>query len=157
MMKETQYILDSISTLIDISKVEVSKENVDYKGRKYISDYVILNKSDNIGFEVFEGEEIRVFYLREHSHFGIDYGMKETEIVDAAVDLLRKVLTCKVKYAQVFKGDKLKKETIYFLVNNQWEKGCTTSYSFVTKINPFAKKTIKETIWEFKKSGEHRE
>ncbi len=31
MMKETQYVLDSISTLIDISKVEESKENIDYK------------------------------------------------------------------------------------------------------------------------------
>lgn len=150
-MKETQYILDSISNLIDISKAEISTENLDYKGRKYISDFVILNKSDNIGFEVFE-DEIRVFYLREHTHIGVIYGMKETEIVEDAVDLIKKVLTSKLKYIQVFKGKKLLKESHYFLINDLWEKQSTTSYSLVNCINPFAKKTIKETEWEFSDS-----
>jgi len=57
-------------------------------GRKCISDFVILNHSDNIGFEVFEDEEIIVFYLREHAHFSVIYGMKEAEITDITVDLL---------------------------------------------------------------------
>lgn len=157
-MKGTQYILDSISNLIDISKIEVSKENTDYRGRKYISDFVMLNKSDNIGFEVFEEEEIIVFYLREHCHF---YGApvietNEIDLADQAIDLLRTILTCKAKYIQVYKGEKLLKETIYFLINDQWEKGCTTNYSLVNRINPFAKKTIKETIWEFNDSDKNR-
>jgi hypothetical protein len=153
-MKETQYILDSISNLIDISKAEISTENLDYKKRKYLSDFVLLNKSDNIGFEVFEGEEIIVFYLREHEHF---YGApvietNDIDLADQAIDLLKTILTCKAKYIQVYKGEKLLKETIYFLINDQWEKGCTTNYRLVTKINPFAKKTIRETIWEFNDS-----
>lgn len=150
-MEKADYILEKISHYCNLDKIEKSDEQTDWRGKKYHSDFIILDKENNIGFEAF-ADEVSVFYFKEHQHFNNYTNDDKTDLayIDWAVELLIDIFTCEIKHIEVFKGKNLCCEEYYFLRNGIFEKQGGTVYSIVRLINPFAKKSVKESIWQYK-------
>lgn len=68
--KTTKEILESLSPFISENDVSVSNEEHEKEdgSGKEIGDKVIIDKENNVWFEVFENE-IVLFYFTDHEHF----------------------------------------------------------------------------------------
>lgn len=152
----TSMLLKIIQPYIENSIVNISTENNDWRNRNYESDFVNIDAKNHVGFEVFENEII-VFYFTNHYHFE-DYSSElqdgEDNYIERAKSFLKKLFEYKIRHIEYYKGKTLYSEK-YFLIYNDGrddERIGNTWFGLVRFINPFGKKTINSTIWQFDKS-----
>ncbi|MDR0914714.1 MAG: hypothetical protein LBM65_06100 [Oscillospiraceae bacterium] len=150
----TEFILDRISSFIDKKNVTVKTENTDWRGKTYISDLVILDEENNVGFEVFD-DEITVFYFTAHTHFNKQYYEElELEYSDSiAIEFLIDLFTYPIHYTKVYKGKKLINEKYHIETDDYTGMRTIDSawHGLVNFHNPFAKKVKENFIWSFNK------
>jgi hypothetical protein len=147
----TQYILSKLSDIVDPEKIFLSADTLVYKGKTQHFNSVYLDKENKISFDVYDNDDVCVFYLDyDHLMMKMDGDSAYTQ-ADIAVNTLRDALTCPMKVVKIYQGNKLRKQVLYFLEGFQWVKSGTISYSLVSLFNPFAKKMIEEHVYDFKK------
>ena len=147
----TKNILDALSPYINAEKVNISTENKDWKGNPYKSDFITIDSINNVGFEVFENEII-VFYFTDHIHFE-DYSCEEEyDFLTRAKEFLKELFTTRLRHIETYKGKKLFKDFYFFTYDDKSDKkiGCTV-WSFISLLNPFAKRSEKRTTWIYEK------
>lgn len=150
----TSELLETIKSYTENATVTISTDNKDWKGRDYESDFVTLDKENNVGFEVFHNEII-VFCFTDHYHFE-DYSSEledgEDDYIKRAKDFLVELFENKIKYIQVYKGKKLATEKYYIVYSDNTEERIGGIWWGLERfLNPFAKKTEKTTIYKFNK------
>lgn len=144
----TKNILDTLSPYINAEKVIISTENKDWKGNLCKSDFVTIDSTNNVGFEVF-GNEIIVFYFTDHHHF---YADEESTFPTCAIEFLTQLFTTRLRCIETYKGKKLVKDYYYFVYDNKDDQPLGgTFYSLISYLNPFTKKTQKRTTWIYEK------
>ena len=149
--KTTEKILDVLQPICDLSSISVSIENNDWRGRPYKSDYVTIIKRHNIGFEVFDNEII-AFYFTDHCHFE-DYSStteNDEDYVTRAIDFLTRLFTLPVRYNKVTKGNKVKREEYFFVLQNGQEESMAGPWVRLFG-NPFVKKITTRVTWQYDK------
>lgn len=149
----TKHLLDAISPYYDLTKISVLTENKDYRGHHYQSDFVTLDKNNNVHFEVFDNEII-ISYFTDHKHFE-DYTFeleeREPNFVARAIDFLVSLFKVSIYQIEVCKGNKLVYEKYYFVYPNGDEE-CVSGiirHKLLFGFNPFAQKSINVTIWKY--------
>lgn len=144
----TKNILDTLSPYINAEKVSISTENKDWKGNPCKSDFVTIDSTNNVGFEVF-GNEIIVFYFTDHHHF---YAEEESAFPTCAIEFLTQLFTTRLRCIETYKGKKLVKDYYYFVYDNKDDQPLGgTFWSLISYLNPFTKKTQKSTTWIYEK------
>ncbi len=152
----TSMLLDAIKPYVKNVTVEIATENKDWRGRNYKSDFVNVDAENHVGFEVFENEII-VFYFTDHSHFE-DYFSElqngEDNYIELAKSFLKELFEYKIRHIEYYKGKTLSSEK-YFLMYNDGrddERIGNAWYGLSKFINPFGKKSMHSTTWQFDKS-----
>lgn len=150
----TSVLLEVLKPYIENSVIDISTDNTGK--RNYKSDLVTIDGKNNIGFEVFENEII-VFYFTDHYHFE-DYTSElqdgEKNYIERAKHFLKKLFEYKIRHVEYYKGKTLSSEKCFIMYNDGREDECigNTWYGFSKFINPFGKKSIRSTTWQFDKS-----
>ena len=150
----TNELIDTIKPYLENAKITIFTDNKDWKDRRYKSDFVTIDEKNNIGFEVFDNEII-VFYFTDHYHFE-DYSSEledgDDDYVKRAKEFITKLFENKIKYIQVYKGEKLATEKYYIVYSDNTEERIGgTWWGLERFLNPFAKKAEKTTIYKFNK------
>lgn len=145
--KITKEILGSLTPYINADKIRISTENKDWKGKPYKSDFVTIDSTNDVGFEVFENEII-VFYFTDHMHFE-DYSTEEEyNYIFRAKEFLTNLFTARLRCIETYKGKKLAKDNYYFVYDNKDDEPIGgTIWSLSSLHNPFTKKSQKSTTW----------
>lgn len=144
----TKEILNSLTPYINADKISISTESKDWKGKPYESDFVNIDSTNDVGFEVFENEII-VFYFTDHHHF---YAEEETTFPTLAKEFLTQLLTTRLRCIETYRGKKLVKDNYYFVYDNKdTESIGGTFWNLRCFLNPFTKKTQKSTTWIYDK------
>ena len=144
------------TTLQILEVLKPYTENSDISIKTDHTDYIILDKKNDIGFEVFDNEII-VYYFTDHSHFE-DYTSEldkgEDNYITRAKDFLIKLFTQNICKLDIYKGKSLVSEKYYLIYND--DRGDEfiggTVYSLIKLINPFFKKTTRRATRQFDKS-----
>ena len=147
--ENTEQILHALDEWIDTSLVEIETRNADSCGHKTNSDYVILEKCNHIGFEVFSNE-IRVDYFGNHTHFGRDNTIS-TEYTQQAIDFLRAIFSRTLVKMETYRGHKQIRYE-WFVLSADGRKewiGSHWNEPLFPFVNPFRRKTHKQTRWSF--------
>jgi len=145
----TNHILEKLKPYVDINDVDISLENTNYKGVKYKADFIMIEKNNNVAFEVTE-RSIIVFCFSDHSHFD-NYITDEndTEYIKYAIEFLENLFTLPIRHVETYKGKKLYNEKYYFVKDNENEFFGGSWHGLFHLFNPFAKKSFKTTIWKY--------
>ncbi len=152
----TSILLDVIQPYIENSTVEITTENKDWRNRNYKSDFVSIDIKNHVGFEVFDNEVI-VFYFTDHSHFE-DYSSElqegEDDYIERAKSFLKELFEYKIRLIEYYKGKTLSSEKYFIMYHDGREDECigNTWYGLSKFINPFGKKSMRSTTWQFDKS-----
>ena len=149
----TKYLLDAIQLYLKNANIIIKTENKNYPYQKSISDYVIIDETNDVGFEVFDNEII-VYYFTDHCHFE-DYTSKlhekEDDYIKRAESFLKELFKYKIRHAKYYKGKTLYLEKyilMYYDGRNDEIIG-STWYGLFKLINPFAKKYAESKTWQF--------
>ena len=149
----TNELIDTIKSYTENATVTISTENKDWKGRNYESDFVTIDKKNNVGFEVFDNEII-VFYFTDHYHFE-DYSSEledGDDYMKRAKNFLIELFENQIKYIEIYRGKKLATEKYYFVYSDNTEERIGgTWWGLERFLNPFAKKIEKITFYKFNK------
>lgn len=150
----TNELIDTIKPYMENATLTISTDNKDWKGRDYKSDFVTLDKKNNVGFEVFDNEII-VFYFTDHHHFE-DYSSEledgEDDYIKRAKDFLTELFKNRIKYIEIYRGKKLVTEKYYLIYSDNTEERLGgTWWGLARFLNPFSKKTERTTIYKFNK------
>ena len=149
----TNELIDTIKSYTENATVTISTENKDWKGRNYESDFVTIDKKNNVGFEVFDNEII-VFYFTDHYHFE-DYSSEledGDDYIKRAKNFLIELFENQIKYIEIYRGKKLATEKYYFVYSDNTEERIGgTWWGLERFLNPFAKKIEKITFYKFNK------
>lgn len=147
----TSWLIEELKPYIKHETIAVSFDNKDWKKRNNKSDYVTIDKTNNVGFEVFDNEII-AFYFSDHYHFE-DYTSELKEFEDdytkRARDFLIKLFTTPLRHSEIYKGKRLASEKYYFIYDHKDDEYIGGTWFGV--INPLAKKTVKSTTWIYDK------
>lgn len=148
----TKQLLDVVSSYFDLSKIKISTENNDFKGRPYKSDFVTLIEENDVYFEVFDNEII-VAYFNNHLHFE-DYTSEleegEPDFIQRAKEFLSQLFTLPILIVEKYKGKTLVSEKYYFLMPDGKRECIVCIWHGLVKIfNPFTKKTVLKTLWHY--------
>ncbi len=149
----TSQILEAIAEYTVNSDITVDTGNKGFTSHK--SDLVMIDKANNVGFEVLENEII-VYYFTEHTHFE-DYSAElaegQDDYIKRAKDFLITLLSERVLRIMFFKGKAMVKEKYYIYYHDGREDEYVggTFYSIIKSLNPFAKKHTKSITWIFDK------
>lgn len=152
----TKELIEAITPYIASDNITISNENMDWKGKPYKSDLVMVDKKNRIGFEVFNNEII-VFYFTDHDHFE-DYTSNsqsdEDNYIKRAIEFLIELFTFPIRHIEKYKGKKLISEKYYFVYSDGREERFIggTWHGFVRLFNPFGKKISKSTTYQYDKS-----
>ena len=152
----TSILLDAIKPYIENATVEITTENEDCHKRNYRSDFITIDAENHVGFEVFDNEVI-VFYFTDHYHFE-DYSSElqdgEDNYIERAKSFLKELFEYKIRHIEYYKGKNLSSEKYFLLYNDGRADECigNTWFGLERFINPFGKKTISSTTWQFDKS-----
>ncbi|MBO5869867.1 MAG: hypothetical protein J6Q89_03865 [Clostridia bacterium] len=152
----TSILLDAIKPYIENATLEITGENKDWRNRNYKSDFVTIDAKNHVGFEVLDNEVI-AFYFTDHYHFE-DYSSElqdgENNYVERAKSFLRDLFECKIRHVEYYKGKTLSSEKYFVMYHDGREDECIgyTWFGFSKFINPFGKKTMRSTTWQFDKS-----
>ena len=150
----TNELIDTIKPYMENATLTISTDKKDWKGRDYKSDFVTLDKKNNIGFEVFDNEII-VFYFTDHHHFE-DYSSEledgEDDYIKRSKDFLTELFKNRIKYIEIYRGKKLATEKYYLIYSDNTEERIGgTWWGLKRFLNPFSKKTERTTIYKFNK------
>lgn len=147
----TKELIDVISQYMDISDFDIVTENENWKGEKYISDYVDVIKEHGIGFEVLEGEII-VFFFGDHIHF-YEFDDDGDTYVQRAKEFVGRLFCSKVVREEYYKGKTLVYDKHGFVNSDGGvDMSCSTViYKIIAFLNPFLKKRKVVTVWRFNK------
>lgn len=151
----TSMLLDAIKPYIGNASVEITTENKDWRNRSYKSDFVSIDAKNRVGFEVFDNEVI-TFYFTDHYHFE-DYSSElqdgEDNYIERAKSFLKELFKYKIRHVEYFKGKTLASEKYFILYNDSRDDECigNTWFGLSKFINPFGKKTMRSTTWQFDK------
>ncbi|MCH5314842.1 MAG: hypothetical protein J1E81_02920 [Eubacterium sp.] len=152
----TSVLLEALKPYIENSVVDISTDNKDWRNQNYKSDLVTIDAENNIGFEVFDNEII-AFYFTNHYHFE-DYTSElqngQDNYIERAKSFLKELFENKIRHVEHYKGQSLSSEKYFIMYQDGQEDECISSTWFgLSKfINPFGKKSIHSTIWQFDKS-----
>ncbi len=150
----TEKILNALRPVCDLSNISITTENKDWKGRTYKSDYVTIIKTHNIGFEVFDNEII-VFYFTGHCHFE-DYSSthkNDEDYISSAIDFLTKLFTLSIRYSKVTRGNKIKREEYFFVMQNGQEESLAGPSLRLFGGNLFIRKIATNLTWQYDKES----
>lgn len=152
----TAILLNELKPYIEKSIVDISTENKDWRNRKLKSDLVTIDSGNHIGFEVFDNEII-VFYFTHHYHFedySLDFQEGQEDYIERAKSFLKELFQYKIRHIEYYKGKSLYSEQFFIMYHDGREDECigNTCFSFSKIINPFSKRSVKSTIWQFDKS-----
>lgn len=148
----TGALLEALAPYIDASRLQISTENRDWRNRPYCSDLVTIDQSNNVGFEVFE-EEIIVYFFTDHCHFE-GHGQTGYDYIGQAKEFLTDLFRYPIRHVAVYKGKALAKEK-YLICYPDGREECDQSgiwYGLFRFLNPFAKKTVRSTLWQYEKA-----
>lgn len=152
----TSILLEALKPYIDNSVVDISTDNKDWRNREYKSDLVTIDAKNNVGFEVFDNEII-VFYFTDHCHFE-DYSSElqsgQDNYIERAKSFLKELFEYKILHVEYYKGKSLYSEKYYIMYIEGREYECIgkTWFGLLKFINPFGRKAVHSTIWQFDKS-----
>ena len=152
----TSVLLEALKPYLKNSVVDISTDNVDWRNRNYKSDLVTIDKNNDVGFEVFENEII-AFYFTDHYHFE-DYTSEledeDENYIERAKHFLQELFEYKIRHIEYYKGKTLSSEKYFIIYNDGRKDECVgnTWYGLCNFINPFSKKTMRSTTWQFDKS-----
>lgn len=152
----TRQILFALEDLINPELVEVTTNNLDYLGRPSGSDYVTLEKTSHIGFEVF-ADEIRVEFFDDHTHFGRNYNFDEDakleEFVQQATAFLRQLFSQTLVKLETYRGRIRTRYEWFFLCPDGRKESIGGPWfaPLFTFVNPFRRKTFQQTHLRFHK------
>ncbi len=151
----TNELLEILKPFTENAIMTVSTENTDCKGRKYKSDFVTIDKENNVGFEVLDNEII-AFYFTDHYHFE-DYSSeleeREDDYIKRTKDFLIELFEYRIKYIEIYRGKTLATEKYYIVYSDETEERIGGTWWGLAKfLNPFAKKSEKTTIYKFSKT-----
>lgn len=150
----TQHLLSGLEDLVDIQRAQITTENTDYLGNPSGSDYVLLEKANRIGFEVFS-QEIRVDYFDDHTHFGVNYAVDSDESPDGyvrdALALIRRLLSETLIQHEIFRGNtRIRYEWFFMNADGSKESiGGPWLKPLFTFANPFRKKRHQQSRWRY--------
>lgn len=151
----TSILLEAIRPYLENATVEISTENKDWRGHSYESDLVSIDPVNHVGFEVFENEII-VSFFTDHCHFKnqiSELQNGEENYIERAKSFLIELFEHKIQLMECWKGKKLSSEKYYLLCNDGSRKGIgRTWFGLVRFINPFGKKFVRSTTWQFDKA-----
>lgn len=107
------------------------------------SDFVTVDATNHIGFEVFENEII-AFFFTDHCHFE-DYSSTPEDgedYISRAKDFLGKLLENEIRHLEYYKGKTLSSEKYFIVYGDGREDECigNTWFGLLHFINPFGKK-----------------
>lgn len=152
----TSLLLDTLKPYIENSIVDISTENKDWRNRNYKSDLVTIDAENQVGFEVF-ANEIIVYYFTDHCHFE-DYSSElqdgQEDYIERAKSFLKEFFEYRIRHIEYYKGRSLSSEKYYIMYGDGRKDECigNTWFGFSKLINPFGKKSVKSTTWQFDKS-----
>ena len=115
----TKQILDALSPFLSEEDVEITAEKhiLDDGSAPEYGDKVILDKENNVWFEVFENE-IVLFYFTDHEHFD-DYMERprdgEPDYVERATDFLQRLFTLELRKTETVAGNDMLKVEYAFV------------------------------------------
>lgn len=149
----TSILSEAIQPYIENSTVEIAIGNKDWRNRDYKSDFVSIDAINHVGFEVFENEVI-VFYFTGHSHFE-DYSSElqagDDNYIERSKSFLKDLFENKIRHVEYYKGKTLSSEKYFLLYNDGRDDECigNTWFGLSKLINPFARKSMDSTTWQF--------
>jgi hypothetical protein len=114
---------------------------------------VRIGDGSHVRFEVFE-DEVIVGFFADHCHYEDRYSYLEEgepDYIRRAGAFLKELFTYPVRHVANFKGKTLVAER-YFLCYDDGREECPvgwTWYGLVRWINPFGKKRVVSTVWQF--------
>ncbi len=152
----TEILLDELKPYIGKSIVNISTENKDWRNCNCKSDLVTIDATNHIGFEVFDNEII-AFYFTDHNHFE-DYSSElqdgQEDYIKRAKSFLKELFEYKIRHVEYYKGKSLYSEKYFVIYRDGREDECIghTWFGFSKLINPFGKKSVSSTTWQFDKS-----
>ena len=152
----TSTLLKVLKPYIESSIVNISTDNKDWRNRCYKSDFVTIDAKNHVGFEVFDNEVI-AFYFTDHYHFE-DYSSElqegEDNYIERAKSFLKELFENKIRHVEFYKGKSLSSEKYFIMYHDGREDECigNTWFGLSKFINPFGKKTVHSTIWQYDKS-----
>ena len=152
----TSVLLEVLKPYLENSVIDISTDNTDWRNRNYKSDLVTLDANNHVGFEVFESEII-AFYFTDHYHFE-DYTSEpqdgEENYIERAKHFLKELFEYNIRHVEYYKGNALSSEKYFVMYHDGREDECigNTWYGLSKFINPFGKKSIHSTTWQFDKS-----
>ena len=152
----TSILLEVLKPYIENSVVDISTDNKDWRNRDYKSDLVTIDAENNIGFEVFDNE-ITAFYFTDHYHFE-DYTFElqngQDNYIERAKSFLKELFENKIQHIEYYKGKSLSSEKYFIMYQDGREDKCigNTWFGLSKFINPFGRKSIHSTIWQFDKA-----
>ncbi len=156
--ESTQRLLDVVSNYVKTENISIeSGDNKDWKGRKYIADFVEIIKEEpnQISFEV-TGEEIIIFFFNDHVHFD-DYSSaldnNDADYVERAIEFLKKMFTLPIETRYTTKGDRIIRNESYFVLPNNEKESCVGTAFGSAGLKNFFKKSVKHV--EIKKFDRH--
>ncbi len=152
----TLVLLEALKPYIGNSVVDISSDNRDWRNRSCKSDLVTIDADNHILFEVFDNEVI-VGYFTDHYHFE-DYTSElqsgQDNYIERAKNFLKDLFENKLLHVEYNKGKSLYSEKYFIIYHDGREVECIGNTWFGLKkfINPFGKKSVNSTIWQFDKS-----
>ncbi len=152
--KTTSWLIEELKPYIKHETIMIGFENEDCNKRKIKSDYVTVDKTNDVGFEVLDNEII-AYCFTDHYHFE-DYSSElqdgEDDYTKRARDFLIKLFTTKLQHLEIYEGKRLYSEKYYFIYDDSSKEYIGgTWFGFAKLINPFAKKTVKCSTWFYDK------
>lgn len=152
----TSELIEAIKPYIAEGSLTIHSETAETRGNHlYPVDRVMIDEAHRMGFSVSENEII-VFCFRDHTHFE-DHTSEPREggpdYVTRAKEFLSDLLQYRIRRVEVYKGKELAKEKCYFLYPDERgeESFGGTWYGLLRHLNPFAKKTVNSTVWQYEK------
>ena len=152
----TSILLEVLKPYTENSVVDSSSDNEEWRNRSYKADLVTIDADNHVGFEVFDNEII-VFYFTDHYHFE-DYTSElqneQDNYIERAKAFLEKLFENKIRHVEYYKGKSLSSEKYFIIYHDGREDEYIggTWFGFSKFINPFGKKSVHSTIWQFEKS-----
>lgn len=148
----TDILIEELKAYTSNYTIDVSKDNHGH----YISELVTIDSKNHICFDVYDNEII-VFYFTDHCHFE-DYTSElhdgEENYIDRAKYFLKNLLENPIRHIEYYKGKTLSSEKYFFVYNDERDDECigNTWFGLERFINPFGKKIMHSTTWQFDKS-----
>lgn len=152
----TQELLAVIEPFVPECAIRVSTKNVDWSGKEYNSDRIIIDDKNGVGVEVFDNEII-VFYFSEHHHFedySCELNEEEPNYVERAKTFLLDLFSCKITCQKRYRGNTLISEKYIFTYPDGTEDcpAGTWGHGILIRFIPFLKNRTERQSWHFDRS-----